>query len=493
MRHFIYVLFISCSLLSCASNNQPDGEASPPNIILFLADDQGWGDLSSSGNVNLSTPHIDRLAEQGASFSRFYVSPVCSPTRAEILTGRHHARSGVYSTSAGGERIDLDEKTIAEALKSGGYVTGAFGKWHNGMQAPYHPNARGFDEFYGFASGHWGNYFSPKLLEHNGELVQGEGFVIDDFTSKAIEFIENNQDQPFFVYLPYNTPHSPMQVPDEWFEKFDGNDLALRGINPHREDVQKTRAALAMVENIDWNVGRVMETLSALSLEENTIVMYMTDNGPNGNRWNGGMKGNKGSTNEGGVRSPFYMQWINRIQPGTEIEHIAANIDLFPTLIDFAGIEYTSNKPFDGVSLRPLLEPGDEDWPDRIIYSHWNDRVSLRTQQYRLDNENNLYDMVADPGQLENVASTLPDVASELITAKEEWESTVLAELTREKRLISVGHPDFPFTQLPARDAIPSGAIERSNRYPNDSFFSNWTSTKEEIVWDVDVLADGGI
>ena len=202
---------------------------SSPNVLVFLTDDQGWGDLSSSGNVDLRTPHVDSLQRDGTSFDRFYVCPVCSPTRAEFLTGRHHARSGVYSTSAGGERIDLGEVTVADLFRAAGYRTGAFGKWHNGMQFPYHPNGRGFEEFYGFCSGHWGNYYSP-LLELNGLPVKGQGFCIDDFTSKAITFIEEavGSGKPFFAYLPYNTPHSPMQVPDLFWKRFSDRRLKMR-------------------------------------------------------------------------------------------------------------------------------------------------------------------------------------------------------------------------------------------------------------------------
>ena len=486
----LLLIILSVNLISCQENQPAVTETEPPpNIVIFLADDQGWGDLSSSGNTNLATPHIDRLAEQGASFDRFYVSPVCSPTRAELLTGRYHPRAGVYATSAGGERLDLDETTIADVFRNAGYATGIFGKWHNGMQAPYHPNARGFDEFYGFASGHWGNYFSP-MLERNGEIVQGEGFLVDDFTDKAIAFIEQHQNQPFFVYLPYNTPHSPMQVPDEWWTKFENID-PMEHPESEREDLIHTRAALAMVENIDWNVGRLVQALSDMNLENNTIVMYMTDNGPNGRRWNGGMKGRKGSTDEGGVRSPLYMQWKSRIEAGTQIEEIAAGIDLLPTLADFAGISLKTAHPLDGISLVPLFESTQAEWPDRTIFSHWNNRVGLRTQQYRLDYENNLYDMIADPGQTVNIAQENPDVYNALLSEKQEWEASVLSQLSREKRPITVGHPDFPNTQMPARDAVANGGIERSNRYPNDSFFSNWTSTDEEITWDVDVLAEG--
>ena len=179
--------------------------AEQPNIVVILTDDQGWGDLSLHGNKNLSTPNLDALAKSGVQFDRFYVCPVCSPTRAEFLTGRYHARGGVFSTTAGGERLNLDEVTIADTFKAAGYNTGAFGKWHNGMQYPYHPNGRGFDEYYGFTSGHWGHYFSP-VLEHNGALTRGKGFCVDDFTNKAMDFIEESvkQDQPFFTYLPYN-------------------------------------------------------------------------------------------------------------------------------------------------------------------------------------------------------------------------------------------------------------------------------------------------
>ncbi|NNJ86877.1 MAG: sulfatase-like hydrolase/transferase, partial [Akkermansiaceae bacterium] len=173
-----------------------------PNIVMILADDQGWGDLSIHGNTNLSTPNIDSLAREGARLNRFYVCPVCSPTRAEMLTGRYHTRLGVTSTSTGGERLNQDETTIGDIFKKAGYATGAFGKWHSGMQWPYHPNARGFDEFYGFCSGHWGHYFSPEL-EHNGKLVRGVGYITDDLTNRAIQFIEQNKSRPFLCYIPY--------------------------------------------------------------------------------------------------------------------------------------------------------------------------------------------------------------------------------------------------------------------------------------------------
>lgn len=298
-------------VLSCLWVGAPAPAAEPaprPNVVVFLSDDQGWGDLSASGNTNLATPNIDSLARDGALFERFFVCPVCSPTRAEFLTGRYHARGGVRGVSTGQERLDLDEVTIAQMFKNAGYATAAFGKWHNGLQAPYHPNDRGFDEFYGFCSGHWGDYFDPPL-EHNRQFVRGRGFIIDDLTDHALEFISQHKSKPFFCYLPYNTPHSPMQVPDEDWQRFEGKPLKQLASDPSAEDVPKSRAALAMCENIDRNVGRVLAKLEELQLAQNTIVLYFCDNGPNSPRWNGGMKGLKGSTDEGGVRSPLLIRY----------------------------------------------------------------------------------------------------------------------------------------------------------------------------------------
>lgn len=485
------VLLMTGVFAFCACSSSDEGTTGNPNIILIISDDQGWGDLSINGNKNLHTPNIDLLAEKGVQFNHFYVSPVCSPTRAEMLTGRYHPRSGVYGTSAGGERLDLDETTIAEVFKAAGYATAAFGKWHNGMQYPYHPNARGFDEFYGFCSGHWGDYFSPPL-EHNGKLVKGEGFVIDDFTEKAMQFMDKNKDKPFFLYIPYNTPHSPMQVPDHWWDKFKDKEIEMLHRDAEKEDTQFTKAALAMCENLDWNVGRVMDKLKELKLEENTIVIYLSDNGPNSFRWNGGMKGRKGSTDEGGVRSPLIIRWPGTIAPGSQIDEIAGVIDLLSTLADLAGIDYHTNKPLDGVSLKSLLLEENAAWKDRFIFNYWNGRTSVRSQQYRLDDQGKLFDMENDPGQYHDIAALKPGMAKELKKAAEKWRKEVISELPEEdERPFLIGHPDAKYTQIPARDGVAHGNIKRSNRYPNCSFFTNWVSVDDKITWDVDVVADG--
>ncbi len=463
-----------------------------PNVVVILADDQGWGDLSFNGNTNISTPNIDSLATKGAVLERFFVCPVCSPTRAEFLTGRWHPRSGVWSTSEGGERMSLTEKTIADTFTAAGYATAAFGKWHNGMQYPYHPRGRGFGEYYGFCSGHWGDYFDAPV-EHNGRLVTSKGFLTNDLTDHALKFIGDNKERPFFCYVPYHTPHWPAQVPDEFFAPLANADLKMRARNPQQEDIVDTRASLAMTANIDWNVGRILRRLDELKLAEDTIVIYFSDNGPNTWRWNGDMKGKKGATDEGGVRSPFVIRWPGKIAAGKRVTQIAGAVDLLPTLADLCGIKVTSEKPLDGLSLKPLLTGSPKvEWMDRMIFSHWAGKVSVRTQQYRLDNAGQLFDMVADPVQDHDVAKEHPEVAARLAKAAAKYRDDVLPGLRKnERKPFTVGYPEFPITQLPARDGIPHGGVKRSAKAPNCSFFTNWTSADESITWDIEVATAG--
>ena len=489
-------LFISIqsALLLVGAGCSPSGEpaARPPNVVVILADDQGWGDLSLHGNSNLSTPHIDSLAGDGAMFEHFYVCSVCAPTRAEFLTGRYFARGGVRGVSTGQERLNADEHTIAQTFRAAGYATGAFGKWHNGTQHPYHPNARGFDEFYGFTEGHWGHYFDYEM-DHNGELVQGEGFVIDDVTSRALAFMEEHRDRPFLAYLPYNTPHSPMQVPDEYWQRFESRELAMRHRDPDSEDVPKTRAALAMVENIDWNVGRVLAKLEELDLDEDTIVLYFSDNGPNSWRWNGGMKGRKGSVDEGGLRSPLVMRYPGTIPPGRSIDEVSGAIDLLPTLADLAGIGVGAEKPLDGRSLAPLLLEEDRDWQDRLLYSlriaRGRKQVSVRNQRFRLDPEGRLFDIGTDPGQHKDVAERFPEEAESMRGAADAWIEEIAEQVGPDDRPFPVGHAAL--TLLPARDGVPHGNVQRSARAPNCSYFTNWSSEDDRITWDVEVAEAG--
>lgn len=485
--------------------------AAKPNVVIMLADDSGWGDYSFTGNANLKTPQIDSIGRHGAVLDRFYVCSVCAPTRAEFLTGRYHSRGGVRGVSTGQERLNLDEKTIADAFKAAGYATGAFGKWHNGSQWPYHPNARGFEEYYGFTSGHWGEYFDPPL-EHNGRLVRGQGYVANDLADHALAFIERNQARPFFCYLPFNTPHSPWAVPQEYWQRFKDYSIKLRARPGDPEELEQTRCALAMVENLDWNVGRVLKRLDELKLADNTIVIYFSDNGPNTWRWNGDMKGRKGSTDEGGVRSVFFLRWPGGgIRPGTVVREIAGAIDLLPTLTAMAGIPRVGDKPLDGKNLSPLLRDGLRPaWPDRLIFSHQNGNVSARSQQYRLDNTGALFDMVADPGQKQNLVAEKPEIATKMSEAVLAWRKEVLGRvvapgdvakgkgkgkggsgLPPDDRPYPVGYPEFPVTPLPARDGVPHGEIKRSASAPNSSYFVNWKSKDDSMTWDIAVNTTG--
>ncbi len=472
--------------------------ATQPNVVILLADDAGWGDYSYNGNKQLATPHIDSIAQTGAHFDRFYVEPVCSPTRAELLTGRYHRRTGVYGVSTGQERMNLDEHTFAESFKAAGYVTGIFGKWHNGSQWPYHPLARGFDNFWGYTSGHWGEYFDAPL-EHNGVMERTHGYIVDVLTDKAVQFIERNKAKPFVCYVPFTTPHSPFSVPPADWARFKDMPISQQATNAQAEIPDATRCALAMVENQDRNVGRILEKLKSLGLEENTIVVYFSDNGPNTARWNGGMKGVKASTDEGGVRSPLFVRWPSKIVAGTQVQNIASVIDLAPTLHALAGIKRVGDKPLDGRDLTPLLQRGlDADWAPRRIFNTWANHVSVRTQTHRLDNKGNLYDMVADPGQVTPIQDKEPGLAKELSLAVVAWRQELdIGPVGKgpgnavDPRPLSIGYREFPATMLPARDGEPHGEMRRSSKAPNSSYFVNWTKTTDTATWNIEVVTAG--
>lgn len=485
-------IFLATLPLLILLNNVVWADQSPkPNILVILTDDQGWGDLSLHGNLNLKTPNIDSIAISGARFEHFYVNPVCSPTRAEFLTGRYHARGGVRNVSTGGERLDLDEITLADYLKQAGYRTGAYGKWHNGSQYPYHPLGRGFQDYYGFTSGHWGDYFSPPL-EHNGEIVKGEGFMADDITNHAISFMEKNDQNPFFCYLAYNTPHSPMQVPDSYYNRFKDLELKSKYHGNEKEDIAFTRTALAMCENLDDNIGRVLKKLDELKIAENTIVVYFHDNGPNGWRYNGGMRGRKGTTDEGGLRSPLFIRWPGKIRSQTKVERISGAIDITPTLLGLAGITSGLKNPLDGASFAPALLASGPEPGERLIFSHWAGKVSVRSQSHRLDDRGRLYDMTTDPGQTKDISDAAPETKKALTDAVANWRKDVLIGLAGvDRRPFTVGYRELPTTHLPARDARFSGNIKRSAGAPNCSFLTNWRSEEDMIYWPVEIHEAG--
>ena len=485
--------------------------AAQPNVVIFLADDAGWGDYSHSGNRQVSTPNIDSIATGGVSLDRFYVCSVCSPTRAEFLTGRYHPRGGVKGVSTGQERLNLDEKTIADAFKAAGYATGAFGKWHNGSQWPYHPMARGFDEYFGHTSGHWGEYFDAPL-EENGRMIRTKGYIVDVCTDRALSFIDRNKDKPFLCYVPFTTPHSPWAAPAEDWKRFKDMPIKQPATDPGAEVADNTRCALAMMENQDMNVGRVLAKLRELKVDDNTIVVYFSDNGPNSFRWTGGMKGRKGSTDEGGLRSVCYIRWPAKLPSGHTVTQIAGAIDLMPTITSLAGVKRVGDKPLDGRDLVPLLMQQKADWLEHRHFSTWAGNVSVRTQTHRLDHEGKLFDMIADPGQTTPINTSQPELAAELTAAVAAWRLDVLSEAKKQPnskqsngksgspkqggnavdpRPLTVGYSEFPITMLPARDGEPKVGVKRSSGAPNCSYFVNWTSKDDSMVWLLDVHTAG--
>lgn len=463
-----------------------------PNIVIILADDQGWGDLSMNGNKNIETPNIDRFAKQGAQFSRFYAAPLCAPTRAGLLTGRYHYRTGVYGVTRNQEFMNLNEVTLADIFKTAGYRTGAFGKWHNGSQYPYHPNGRGFEEFYGFTSGHYANYFNT-MLDHNGQEVRSKGYITDDLTNKAIEFIEKNKETPFLCYLPFNSPHSPFQVTDEFYNRVKARGISMRARDSALEEKDKTIAALAMCENIDWNVGKVLKKLDDLKLSDNTIVIYMSDNGPNSWRWNGDMKGRKGGVDEGGVRVPFLIRWPKHIPRGQVVKESAGYIDILPTLADLANVSTAACKSLDGLSLKPLLTQKNYQWPDRFLFSSINKKRSARKGAY-LVQEGELYNLETDPGQRKNIAQNYPAIYQPLNDTLQRWYAEIIKNIDS-VRWHPIGYPQFPLTVLPSQDAdlhrYKNGHLSYSALAPNSSWITNWDNPDSYVSWDVNVHTSG--
>ncbi len=463
-----------------------------PNVLLIMADDQGWGDVTMHGNDVIETPTMDALAKSGAQFDRFYACPMCGPTRAALLTGRWNLRSGASWVSHGKEIVRLDEVTIGDVFSQAGYATGAFGKWHNGEYGPYHPNHRGFDEFLGFCRGAWENYFDARI-EHNRHPIQTKGYITDVLTDAAIRFIETNRDRPFLCYLPYNAPHHPFQVPQKYFDKY-----------IQRTDNEKMATVFGMVENIDDNLARLLAKLDELGIADNTIVIYTSDNGPAQPRYNGGMRGIKASVDEGGTRVPMFVRYPGHVQPGTSVKPIASHIDLLPTLAKWCDIPLAKKKPIDGKDLTPLLEGGDVSWPDRMIFAHQNrfgetmmTPGSVRTEQYRLVHRGpqgeayELYDMMTDPNQTMDVADDRPKVTRRLMTAYEAWYREVTATGTDPPPL-PVGFEPSDETSLQAEDATLSDGLKfyRKQGWAHDSII-NWSSPEDSVTWTIDGRHEG--
>jgi arylsulfatase A-like enzyme len=459
---------------------------------LIVADDQGYGDLSSHGNQFLKTPNLDRLGRDGVELTRFHACPVCAPTRSSLMTGRYHLRSNVHGVTAGREMMSLSETTIADKMRAAGYRTGMFGKWHLGMHYPYVPHARGFEEFIGFRTGHFIDYFDP-LLEHNGQPLQEKGYITEILTDHAIRYIEERQKEPFFCYLAYNVPHMPYMVPPRYWEEYSKLDLP-----------KPTAAAYALTACMDDNIGRLLARLAELGLEKDTVIFFMSDNGPNGQRFNCGLHGTKGSVYEGGTREPFFARWPGRFKAGAKVDRIASVIDLHPTILDLCGVTSTSGLPLDGRSLKPLftgrLTASGAEWAERPLFTHGERPASpstmfpgaIRTQGFNLVNGTELYNVTDDPGERANVADKFPDEAKRLRATYEKWFADVLPAGGFKRLPLPVGWAQENPASLPAPEAYLSDGLAYfgEHGYAWD-WVTKWTTLEQSVHWEVDVHQAG--
>lgn len=397
----------------------------PPNIVLIITDDQGYGDLSLHGNPHLKTPHLDRIGREGVQFTQFQVTPVCSPTRAGLLTGRYNYRTGVVDTYLGRSMMYPDEVTLAELLRDGGYRTGLFGKWHLGDNYPLRAIDQGFETVLCHKGGGIGqpsdppgnSYFDP-VLQENGREVRLKGYCTDIFFERALEFIEDNRSGPFFAYIATNAPHTPLEVAEELVAPF-----RAQGLD------ETTARVYGMVRNIDDNVGRLLAHLKRLDLEQDTLVVFLTDNGPQQRRYNARMRGLKGSVYQGGIRVPLFLRWPRLFQAGVTVEALAAQIDLVPTLLEACGLRPPRGLILDGRSLLGLAAGREVVWPERTLFVQWHRgdapepfrNAAVRTSRYKLVDGKELYDLVNDPGEEHDMAGAQPKTVAALRAAYERW------------------------------------------------------------------------
>ena len=435
-----------------------------PNVILMMTDDQGIGDFGIMGNDLIETPHIDAMAENSGSLMKFYVSPVCSPTRASLMTGRYNQRTRCIDTWLGRSMMDTDEYTLAEALREAGYRTGLFGKWHLGDCYPMRPQDQGFEDVLMHRGGGLAQpseplenekrYTDPILFDESGEAIQTKGFCTDVYFDAAMEFIEKtvaeDAGKPFFIYLPTNAPHGPYHdVPEDLRKHYMKKDLTVlmagRPKNPAQLEKNQDQLAriAAMITNEDQNVGRLLEFLTSKDLLENTIVMRLNDNGPNSMRYVGERRGMKTNVHEGGVRSPLWMHWPARIEAGTTHDGLTAHIDVMPTILEAAGAK-PGTHALDGRSFLPLLvKGGSTDWPadrqlviqshrgtEAVRYHHFMIRQGnwklLHASGFGVENfegepEFELYNLANDPTEQTNVAAENPEVFARLKKDYEAW------------------------------------------------------------------------
>lgn len=477
--------------------------AGPPNVVLVITDDQGYGDLSAHGNTRLKTPHLDRLHAQSARLTDFHVDPTCSPTRAALMTGRYSTRTGVWHTIMGRSLMASAEVTLAETFAAGGYGTALFGKWHLGDNFPLRPQDQGFQTCLFHGGGGvgqtpdwWGNdYFDDFYRRETGEAEPRQGYCTDVWFTEALEFIKSRRDRPFFCYIAPNAPHAPYLVAEQYRRPYQDAGVP-----------EPMASFYGMIANIDENVGRLMARLDEWGIADNTILIFMTDNGTaagvaggrvrDTDAWRGfdaGMRGQKGSAYDGGHRVPFFIRWPGGgIGGGRDVAGLATHLDVLPTLLELCGLRRPDGPPLDGVSLADALRGARDVLPERTLFVH-SQRVeqpekwrasAVMTGRWRLVNGRELYDMPADPAQTRDVAGEQPQVVSSLRAAYDDWWESLTPAFGEHVRLVlgdEAQNPaqltchdwhgeDVPWSQAAVRRDPPANGywmvqIARAGRY----------------------------
>ena len=463
-RTFTSLLLAFCALATVVHAAEPK-----PNVVFILADDTGYGDLSATGNPIVKTPNLDRLYNEGVRLTDYHNSPTCAPTRSALFTGRHEFKNGVTHTILERERLNPEAITLAQVLKSAGYTTGIFGKWHLGDEPDRWPSKRGFDEMFIHGGGGIGQtypgscgdapgnqYFNPAIL-HNGRFEKTEGFCTDIFTAQAIRWMESVKGkQPFFCYIPYNAAHVPLSCPEEYKTPYAGN------VDDH------LATYFGMIANIDANVGKVLAKLDEWGIAKDTLVIFMNDNGGHGPAckiFNAGMRGSKGSAWLGGTRAVSLWRWPGALTPH-DSTGLSSNIDFFPTLAELAGatLDDKARAQVEGRSLVPLLRDGKAPWSERVLFTHagrWPKGAdvqhykyadcSVRSGQWHLVSDGppgkprekgwQLFDVSTDLGEQHDIAAQHPDIVARLDGEYDRWWASVVPMMINEKAEYSEMNP----------------------------------------------------
>jgi len=481
-----------------------------PNIVFIMTDDQGYWDTGVSGNPHVDTPAMDRIAEEGIQLRRYYAAPVCAPTRAGIMTGRHYLRTGLYNTRFGGDTMRASEITVAELLKQTGYRTGLFGKWHLGKYPGYQPQDRGFDQFLGHYHGHIERYEFPDQLFHNGRPVRARGYVSELFTDAAKDFISvsHRDQQPFFCALMFNAPHSPWVLDTSHYGQPEGDKLLTKYLDkgiPIRE-----ARIYSLIERVDQNIADLLKHLDQLGIQNETLVVFTSDNGGVSKYWKGGMNGNKASTYEGGVRAPCYIRWPNRIAAGSTSDALTCHIDWLPTFCEIANAKIPDDRTIDGKSLLHLVTEAPQTSHHQYVYHTW-DRYSpnpdrrwgVSDGRWKLlcvvgnetvASEKNwrLFNLETDPGETDNLISKHPEIATRLRVAFTDWFADVTEGIEYRPIRIPISSTAESLTEL-----SPSWATWEGEhiQYTFDGYdwdtIDSWKRPGESATWRLDVEKSG--